>query len=287
MDTPCNNCGAKLGPTTPSCPYCGAVTAYGQQVEHAAATQNAHHQHAREQHQLNLQMERDRQRRAAMESAATFALISGLVGFVTCCLPVGPVLAIVMGLKARRLARETGFARPMRGTIGLVCGLLGLLSAAGGWSYFIYDTQKKDEDIEKLREAAVKVADDKDLTDAAACTLVRLEVLESTSSVYRAKKIKCRGDLKRTGDRAVLTRVRVLKSSPYTVKGCLVWRGERWVVEKTPRYGKCWTGGDDEDDDKKGKKGKAEADEDAKDSKESGKTKADDKKEAAGSGDEG
>ena len=99
VDIPCYNCGAKIGPTAPSCPYCGATTAHGQQLDQAAAAQSAHHQQARLQLQLSQQLERDRQRKQAMESAATFALVSGLLGFVTCCLPLGPVLGLVMGLR--------------------------------------------------------------------------------------------------------------------------------------------------------------------------------------------
>lgn len=256
LDIPCYNCGAKIGPTAPGCPYCGATTAHGQQLEQAAVAQSAHHLQAQRQLKLTQQMERDRQRKQAMESAATFALISGLLGFVTCCLPLGPVLGIIMGLKARRLARETGFARPMRGTVGLVCGVIGLLGAAAGWAWFISDQITKDQDIEALKAATADLAEERELSEEGACKLVQLELLEGSSyTIYRASKVKCKGGLKRDGERAVLSDVRILKTKVITVKGCLAWNGKIWVVKKTPRRGDCWPKAEEESEEESGEEG--------------------------------
>ena len=155
-------------------------------------------------------------------------------------------MAIVLGLKARRLARDPATPIPARAVVGLVCGVVSLLMAVAGWFWFATDQLQKSRDIENLQAQTGPIASQKKLTQAGACKMVQLEILEGRKwTVYSLRKIRCKGTLEREGNQAVLSEVKILKSKTITVKGCLMWTGSTWVVKEVRRSGECWPGAEE------------------------------------------
>ncbi|MBW2457805.1 MAG: hypothetical protein JRI68_25090 [Deltaproteobacteria bacterium] len=240
MTNQCDQCGATISPNDTICPFCQALTPLGRHQQQAQAATETYKQQAQAQLEVRSEAQRRQQKREALESSATYSLIAGAVGLVTCCLPVGPVLAIVLGLKAQRHAVQQGLAKPPRALLGIILGIGGLVLGVVGWVYYYVDTSTRDEDVARLKKESKKGAKRAVLSKKTACQLVKIEVLQSDYAIYDDAEIDCRGKLNVTGDRAVLENVRLERTDPDKVTGCLERVDERWVVAELSKDGRCF-----------------------------------------------
>jgi len=241
MSNLCKQCGATVSPHDEVCPYCQAITPYGLQQQQARVAGETYKQQAQAQLDAQGEAHRRQQQREALESSATYALIAGAVGLVTCCLPVGPIAAIVLGVKAQRHAVQQDLPKPPRALLGIILGIVGLVGAVVGWIWCYNDTSTRDEDVAGLKKASNKGAKKGVISKKTACQLVKIEVLSGGYALYDEAKIDCRGKLEVTGDRAVLQNVKLERTEPDKVTGCLERVDERWVVAELREDGQCFT----------------------------------------------
>jgi len=131
----CATCNAPLKDVTQPCPFCGTV---GPDALAAREAKEAQRQAAERAAQQQSQAESARAQanaRPEIERSGKWALVSALAGTVVCCpFPIGGVLGVVFGLRARSLAKDHGLPPPTMGTIGLGAGVAGILLAVGVWS---------------------------------------------------------------------------------------------------------------------------------------------------------
>ncbi len=241
MTNQCEQCGATVPSNAAVCPYCQAVTPFGRQQQQARAATETYKEQAQAQLEVHGQWQRQQQQRAALERSATYSVIAGAAGLVTCCLPVGAIAAIALAIKAQRHASQQGLAKPPRAWIGLIMGILGLVLCVVGWVYYSIDMSTKKESIVRLRSEAKKGAAKAKLTKKTACKLVKIEVLETSDyGIYDDADVDCRGILRVTGERAVLENVRVASAEPTKVTGCLERVDDRWVVAEVRKDERCF-----------------------------------------------
>lgn len=229
----CTACGAVIGPSQPTCSYCGALTAFGQQQ------QALHQHHAAQEHALKLHREQQEQEQKRSEAArslkktADASMYWGIAGWVLCCFFVPSVVALSLSIRARKMARRYDLVIPTTATLGLVFGGLGLLSGAGLITIGVVEDYKKSSEIERLDRELEGKLEARALTQSTACLLAKRSLLEGE---FRGEdrlpdKFACDGKLSLDGDSAVLEDVRFTRSKEQTtVRVCLAY-GARWRVE--------------------------------------------------------
>lgn len=241
MTNRCQNCGATAPPNTPACPYCRATTEYGSQLRNASVATETYKQQAQAQLEVHHDWQKQKQRREAFERAATYSLITSLVGLVTCFLPIAPIIAVVLAIKAMRLASQHGFTRPTRAVFGMILGIAGFALGVAGIGWFFADMARQDEALEELRAKVRKGAARKKLDKKTACRLAKIDIIESPDyGIYDQDGADCRGRLKREGDQAVLPGVRISSVPAKTVVACLQRNDGRWVIHSLRDDENCW-----------------------------------------------
>ncbi len=251
MTSRCENCHATVPADATTCPYCQAVTRYGAHLQQASAASQVYHQQARAQLDVQQQYHQQQQRKRAFENTATYALIASIIGLLTCLLPIASIIAIILALHSRSLAKKEGLAKPPRATIGLILGLLGAVTGSAGLIWMITDISADSETrkahIAKLEARVAKSAKRAKLNRKTACDLVKLEILRTGEPlIYDEKKIECRGRLAVDKSRAVLHGVRAMTADPVTVVGCIERIEGEWILQSVREDDSCW--GDSEKD---------------------------------------
>lgn len=229
----CATCNAPLKDVTQPCPFCGTV---GPDALAARQAQEAQRQAAERAAQQQSQAESVRAQanaRPEIERSGRWALASALAGTVVCCpFPVGGVLGIVFGLRARRLAKDHGLPPPTMGTIGLGAGVAGILLAVGVWSLAGVMMVKENHRKAELRAAA---GDGATLDVRGACALAELELIDRRYQGYTVMDdFECEhvADLELRDDEAVLRGARFAKKDgPVDVVACLTHHS-RWTVKQ-------------------------------------------------------
>ncbi len=234
----CQRCGATLDPSATACPYCGTQTAYGHHVarEQAAFAQQAQYAaHARQ------QAERAGAD-APLKRTAMQALVASLLGSVFCCVPVA-ILGIVLGLRAKSIARQHGLVAPASSTAAVVVGSFGTALFAVLVVLFILDNQKHDARVEELEALIARSGTAPNLDQRTACALAEHRLLKDgygETSGLSIDDFECSGKLEQVGERATLHDVRFKPSTnpPVTATVCLA-HGARWSVSELREDGSC------------------------------------------------
>ncbi len=231
----CSNCSAPLQDVIEQCTFCGTTTQRGVEARQARDLQTDADRRAAEQRSA---MDGARTRASAqveVDTAGKWALISSLVGSVVCCfVPVGPVLGIVFGLRARRLSQQHGLRGAALGTAGLTFGGLGVglafLSWLGIGAMVVKENQRKNELKAQLGDLTSPR-----LELGAACALTELEMFNVRYEAYGVTTdFDCRatGDLEVTGDEAVLRDLHFINGEKKAeFVACLRFKN-RWSVHQ-------------------------------------------------------
>jgi hypothetical protein len=228
----CTACGAAIGPSQPKCSYCGALTPFGQQQQALQQQQVAQAQ-ALELHRD--QQEREQKRATAMRSikrTADASMYWGIAGWVLCCFFVPSFVALVLAVRARRMARRYDLVIPTTATLGLVFGGLGLASGVGLITIGVVEDYRKSVAIEQLDQQLEGKLEAHELTQPTACLLAKRSLLkgEFQGEDRSLDTFDCDGKLTLTGDKGVLEDVRFSHSKDHrTVRVCFAY-GARWRV---------------------------------------------------------
>jgi hypothetical protein len=232
----CERCGGLVQDQIPACPYCGAITPFGAQVQSAAAMTS----HARAQQELAQEQKRHAQAMTALARTAWASLIVSVLGLVTCCLPLASLLAIALGLRAAFVARKHKLTLPAAGVVGILLGVVGIVSAVGFWIFFgvdqYYEEQLKRELWRRIGNGDTAQV----LAQPTACAMAELELLETSHRGYtRSHEVRCHGKLTVTGETAVLHDLMVRGSGDsYRAFVCFK-RGAKWMVAEIRADAAC------------------------------------------------
>jgi hypothetical protein len=234
---PCSRCGAQVPPAVATCPYCGAITRYGQELERIQLGQ---HQ-ARGQMQLAAEWSREQQRERVIKSSALQSLIFSLFGLVTCCLPLASFIGVVQGVRAWVLASRAQLAKPALGVVGLIVGLCGLALSGTLWAWFGYEMVVEELDKRELEESVARAARSPALAQPTACDMLRLELLRTHyKSYYNHDGFECHGQLARSDGLATLHDARIVKGSEsFIVFGCFKRGADRWLIHEVRDDARC------------------------------------------------
>ncbi len=234
----CQRCGATLDPSATACPYCSMQTPYGY---HVAQQQTAYAQHAA--YAAEQQKHAERARAAEpLKKTSLQALLAAVLGSVFCCAPAA-ILGIVLGLRAKSVARQHGLVAPASSTAAVVVGACGTVLFCVLLVLFVRDNQKHDARVDELQAVIDRSAQAQTLDQRTACILAEHRLLkdgyrETTGlSIY---DFECSGKLEQAGERATLHDVRFRPNTDprVTVAVCLS-RGARWSVSELREDNDC------------------------------------------------
>ena len=218
------------------CSFCGTLTDRGVQARQARAVQNDAARHAAEQRAAADQVRARVVAQQSVDAAGRWALYSSLLGGLLCCfVPVGSVLGIVFGMRARGLAAQHRLPGAGLGTVGLVFGVIGLSLSIVMWIAVGVMMVKENQHRAELK-ASLGDLSSPQLELESACTLAELELLDNKFGGYTSlDDFECggpTGELELNGDEAVLRGVHFLKTDQRVpVVACFV-RHARWSVKE-------------------------------------------------------
>lgn len=192
----CSTCSAPLKDVTVACPFCGTIG------PDALAARGAEQQRDWQRAQAE-SVRAQSNTRPEIEQSAKWSAIASLAGFVCCFFPVGGVLGLVFGIRARRLAREVGLPPPGLATLGIGAGAVGVLLSVTLWvasGGMMMKERNRKEELRQLAGAATT------LDARTACALAELELIITRYEGYSVlDDLRCDGaTLRLDGDRAVL-----------------------------------------------------------------------------------
>ncbi len=234
MNDKCPSCGAAVSTQDACCAFCGQATkmAAHAQAQMLAFQQQANFQRAAHEHH---------HREVEIGRSARLSIIFSIVGIVTCCVPIASVIGIVLGWRARLLARENGAPMPASAMIGAVVGSLTLIFGLGidfalAWS--IHTDHVREEE---LRAQTATSSQATQLSQTTACALAELFIREHGFQGKKSlSRVSCDGRIQQDNDKAVLETVRIQQTDGVSVRDACLRRGERWYVTDLSQQGSCF-----------------------------------------------
>lgn len=231
----CSNCSAPLQDSVEQCGFCGTLTDRGAQLKQQRAVQDDAARHAAEQRAAADQVRARQAAQYSVDSAGRWALYSSLLGSMLCCfVPVGSIMGIVFGMRARGLAAQHRIPSAGMGTAGLVIGVIGLVGSIMMWIavgvMMVNESRHKKELQASLGDLTAQQVDLK-----TACALTELELLESKFEGYSSiDDFECgpSSDLDLSGDEAVLSGVHFLKGEQRVQVFACLHRKNKWSVQQ-------------------------------------------------------
>lgn len=231
----CPNCSAPLQDLVEQCTHCGTITPRGVEVRQARAEQTDADRHAAAQRSA---MDTARARAAAqldVDSAGKWAVLSSLIGTVVCCFfPIGPVVGIIFGVRARRLATQHGLPGASLGTAGLTFGAMGLALSAVLWIAGGVMIVKEDQHKAALKARLGNVsAQQLDLQTA--CALTELELIDSRYEEFTSfEDLECTttADIEQNGQEALVRGVYFVKGDQKVEVFVCLRHHHKWSVHQ-------------------------------------------------------
>ena len=237
----CGACGGQIGEAELRCPFCGVATQAGALAAAAQRQQEAYHAALHAQYQHHQEQQRFGQAQQALKRTANWSLYWGLAGMLFCCAFVPSLIAVVLGVRARRVAREHRLVVPTAGTVGLVLGSLGLVLGLAMVAIGVVEKLKKNERIESIEAELEGKLEGIGLKHEHACLLAELRLRKGDfRDSDNVEDIDCSGRLiapdptasydPKDPPQAVLEGLRFEQSSKhFTVRACFE-HGARWRV---------------------------------------------------------
>jgi hypothetical protein len=232
----CEKCGAQLAPYTPRCNYCNTVTAYGaaQQAEQeryrAATEMQAAQVRAQEEQRAKWAAQAEVTRSA--ESAFNWSL----VGLFLCCLPILPIVAIVMGFRSRALALSRGLLVPSKAWLAMTIGAGSLCGFAGMVVLTRHLEAEKADRKARVEKALGKHAADAKPSIDDLCRITELWLLDNAFAGDKLSDGTVNCDASKwsqTDDAGELTgiRFRAYETSQEKIGNVCFSHGSKWVVD--------------------------------------------------------
>lgn len=236
----CATCNAPLKDVTEPCPFCGTLGPDALEARRAKEAQREADERAAKQQSQAESVRAQVNAQPEVERSAKWSLLSSLLGTVLCCpLPIGGVMGIVFGLRARRLAKEHQLPAPLLGTLGLGGGVAGIVFAIAMW---ILAAGMMVRENERKKELRAVVGEATTLDVRRACALAELELLDrhyEGFGVFDDFDCEHVADLELKGDEAVLSGGRFQnKDGPVDVVTCFTQHGH-WKVKQVRGDADC------------------------------------------------
>ncbi|MEQ9502811.1 MAG: DUF4190 domain-containing protein [Deltaproteobacteria bacterium] len=231
----CPSCGASIVDDALVCAYCNQPTP----AAHEQRRADAEAERQREAEEDAFDRAQDAKRldnaRKSIRSSGLWAVIWGVLGLFTCIFPVFSIVAIFMGLKARRLAREFDVVVPTSVTAGSVVGGVGIAFGVFFWiigGMGIHEVSQRKDALQVIIDAG----DSKEQLDAeTACALAEYSLLTDGWTGKRGTSIDdfaCTGRVEQDGDFAQIDDVvfHTSNDDKWDLRACFK-RGTKWSLK--------------------------------------------------------
>ncbi len=234
----CSNCHAPIADDVESCSHCGTVTEQGREARKQRAAQEAEAKKRAERDAFALRVRQI----GEVTAAANRSLMVSLLGLFACCLPVGPIVGIVLARGAQAQAKTLGVPSG-RGTAAFAVGIVALVSSLFMWGFVGVIAKTEADRKRELNAVVAKEASGEKLTSAGACALLELELIASKYEKYDAfnDTLTCPGEIEPHGEREAK-----LLESHFThdqkrvdVVGCFHKAGGTWTVKQLRADDNC------------------------------------------------
>lgn len=230
----CSRCGATIDPLALACPFCKLTTPAGVMAEERRREEAR----VRAGYEAHASVHRQHAEHRRLMGTANQALVFSLLGIVLCCLPTG-IVGIVQGARARAMAKAANVPPPGRATVGLVLGIVSIVSSIG-FIVFIELGVQEDKKVANARIDAIEASVGARAANAAlerdvACGLAEQYVLRNGFGGNRGYSIAgfdCPGRVRVTsGEAAELDTFRFThgSSDKFETVACFK-RGAKWFV---------------------------------------------------------
>ena len=241
----CTHCSAKIPGDALTCPYCGHETA---NFAKARALADQQKRYAEQQALIDASKARQLSL-ASLEGAAKTAFYWSLAGIAICCLPVGSVVGLLLGLRVRKNAAALNAPAPWQSMAAMVLAIICLGFFALAVSIVVVTEHQKSVRLAELREVTKAKALAVELDAETACALVEMTLLEGGAGEKGGSLhlFRCEGGVEKTSaGGAVLKDIeftRLSADKPLRVDACLS-RGSRWKIDAIGSGSGCRTGRD-------------------------------------------
>ncbi len=239
----CEKCGAQLTAYVPKCQYCNTITAFGA---------------AQEAEQLRLQVEQGRYQAAAQFQASQYeqaratqaqfaagmevqrsaeqAFNWALAGLFLCCIPILPIVGIVLGFRTRSVAVSRGMVVPTKAILAISLGFASLGLFGGGIAFSQHIEAEKANRRASLEKSIGKHAADSAPSVDVTCKMSELYLLDNDfkGTHFNDGSVNCDGAKWNPSDeRGELTGVRIKMTGSGAAQEANVCfkRGQKWVVD--------------------------------------------------------
>lgn len=234
----CVSCGADLPVTAARCPYCGTSTPYGK----LEAVRRAEDAEEAERLEAEIFKEKREEARESLERTARHALLWSLGGLICCLVPVGAVVALVLGFRARTLAKKYDLVIPMASTLAIVLGGVGIAAFIAFGAMGVVSYREHQARLERIQAAIGDRDQATYLLAETACKMAELKLVTSGWGEHTGvdiDEVECLGGLIQRDDRAALYDLRVnIDSTLNTLAVCLV-RTDRWRIKELRADNRC------------------------------------------------
>lgn len=227
----CPNCHAPIPDDAESCTHCGVETEAGKLARQRRAAAEAEAKKRAERDAFNARVRQI----GEVTAAANRSLLVSLLGLLACCLPVGPIVGVVLARGAQRQAEGLGVPGG-RGTAALAVAIVALVFSLSGWGFIGVIVKQEAERKRELNAIIAREAKGETLTSAGACALLELELMSSKYEKYDAfnDDLTCPGEVVPHGEREAK-----LLDSHFThsnkrvdVVACFHKSGSTWTVKQ-------------------------------------------------------
>jgi hypothetical protein len=179
---------------------------------------------------------------AATKTGRT-ALIFSIVSLWACCFPLS-IVGIVLGLRARREAAQSGTPPPATATIAIVLSVLPILMTVAFAIWFTIDSIALSKRIDELNARIPGADTAEQLGQQTACDLAELRIRTdgwNDDDPIVIDGFECPGRVEQRGDEAQLPDFSFNASgnARVTVTVCYK-RGARWTVDEIRENGGCF-----------------------------------------------
>jgi hypothetical protein len=238
----CLTCNAPLEDPLAGCRFCGAMTpeAVAAAKERARADEALRIENER---RLAAEAASARQRAEAEQRAARFRLQAEVNGAGTqaivwslvsmlCCLPIGPIVGLILSRRARAQASAGGL-NTGHATLGFAVSLTCLALSLSAWAGAGVSIKMESNHKAELRAQVERGAFAQELSGTNACTLAELELLDSKYEGYNwlNHDFSCDGKVVPAGEGSLVRGHFTKEGQRIDVVACLE-HGERWVVSQ-------------------------------------------------------
>lgn len=244
----CSTCNAPSNEQSETCTFCGTVTAHGLalRAERARAQEESAKQKRaleQEQQRRELLAASAAKGRALQEINASIgrSVLLSTVGLFMCCLPVGPIIGLLMAKGARARAAALSPADPGKGFVALVIAIVCLVASLAAWSGLGLMFKAEAERKAELRAVIAKDPANPQLGIATACALTELELLNSSYERYNHlnNDFVCGGKLEQDGELARLTGSHFIREQKHVDVVACFEHGQVWSVKQVRADDDC------------------------------------------------